>query len=249
MNGQRKTTVFTEADTRRILADAVRIDQLRTDGLSIEEIRLAATDAGIREESIMEAVALFESRPSKHVEPDSALAGLATFGAAGAGIAILGEILAPSILGGAPQVNALYMGVAIVMISGGISAVQNYNSARLAFLKFQAKNLGLWLGFGLGTYGAFKNVGEGVAHLIPEAMVSVAVIWGASSVIGGLFAAWRGRSSNRKPGLTSTGALVSDLKRRVAVRLKKWIDDVMMRVRGRLTTKPIVVPASEFNCV
>jgi len=154
-------------------------------------------------------------------------------GAAGAGVAFLTQVIAPSLLGGSPPSYAPMAVLGMFMISGGIAALKGRKGARIAFLDFQARNLGVWVGFGLGTYFAIRGPMGDVEGLLPTMVVgTVAVFWAMTSAVGGAFATWLGRRREEHNGPSRPlGQRFSELKRSWGLKMKQWIDDTMMRER------------------
>jgi hypothetical protein len=240
MKGDTGYRTFGEGEARAILAEAIRIDHLKADGLSLNELKSAAAEVGIGEASLMQAVAVLDSRQAAAARSVRHLPGLILgSGAAGAGVAFLTHVIAPSLLGGSPPSYAPIAFLGMFMISGGIAALKGRKGARIAFLDFQARNLGVWVGFGLGTYFAIRGPMGDLEGLLSTMVVgTVAVFWAGTSAVGGAFATWLGRRTEERNGPSRPlGQGFAELKRSWGLKMKKWIDDTMMRARLGLSPR------------
>jgi hypothetical protein len=230
------TECFTQEEARDVLARAIRLQQVSSDGLSIAELKRAALDVGISAEAIDAAIAEHREHPRGTATvvvhlPRLLLQGLG----AGSGLALVSQGIARTLSGhgfldSAPVTLLLWL-----MVSGALAMLRSAGGSRAGFLEYQARSLGLFL----GALGGTLLLSTGPLAAGPDAgllrwMVAgmALTIWGASSAVGGVIAAWRSRS--RSDGARTTPNAPQILK---SIKLK--VAGILRRASDRLANRSL----------
>jgi hypothetical protein len=187
---------YSEEEVRDILARAISLEHDKDDRLSFSEIRAAAVEIGISEESVAQAITMIESRKLDSASFVSRIPRFAATGAnVGISLAVVSEGVLPFVLGLEVRPFAFLGGIALLMVCGGMAAVRGRKGARLAFLEFQAKNLGLWTGFGIGTFLALRGVSGDLADVLPTMIIgTTSLLWLSPALVAVLSP--RGRAAH-----------------------------------------------------
>ena len=233
--------VFTEDEARELLADAIRLQHSLSSGMSLVEIERVAAEVGVGEHAFSAAVVRFNER---QLASSRSVGHLPRLLARYAGLGVAGALLTEGLtraVSNSPQLTGGLAFTFFLLLFSGIAAKRSPRGARLGFLEFQSRNLGLWLGYGATTFVLASAAGPDVEPWVLDVVVSsTTLFWAVSSVIGGFVAAWRSRTERATPEAPRrTGPeRIAAFKRQLADRLQFWIDAVLRRKRVVTSPKP-----------
>ena len=210
---------------KRILARAIEVDHVRGANYSLTELRSIAAEAGVSDVALDQALRELQPRPLDS-EPTHwnrfSVAGVAAAGTTVGAIAGVTDVTTYFVS------SPLAMGL-LLMLSGAVAVLGDYRKPLRGFLRFQLRNTSLWLVYAATwTLAAMSAGGAGTISTVVLGRMAI-LGWTISTVFGSLFAAfnaWRNRSALSADGSEAT----VPLKRRIADRLKGWIDAWASRV-------------------
>lgn len=216
---------YPELIAKRILARAIEVDQVRGVNYSLAELRSIAAEAGVSEVALDQALRELQPRAQDSERKYRNLNSLVCMAAAGTAVgAISGVTDVTTYFVSSP----IAMGV-LLMISGAVAVLGDYQKPMRGFLRFQFRNTSLWLVY--AATWALAALSAGGAGPVSTVFFGRSAIlgWTMSTIFGTLlpaFNAWRNRSRTLADCLEGT----VPLKRRIADRLKGWLDDWARRV-------------------
>jgi hypothetical protein len=225
---------YSEEEMREILSLALQHDQVIRASVSQSELESVAAEIGISSKALHAALAAHESRKVP-VAPIDPLPGLAWRSTALGGL--IGLVSQAPLMLGESQIMMLLSpvgGVVTLMLSGAAASHRSRVGARLGFLRFQARNLALWLGFGGASWFIHAALLSAPVDSVRSIMVS-AMLWALSSVAGGTFAAFRSRAGADMGTGSASPAL--SLVRRAARRVATWLSRSSARSATRRTMR------------
>lgn len=221
---------YSEDEMRKILAIAMRHDQVIRGSVSESELKSVAAEIGISSEAVGTALAAYELRKVRQ-PPVAPLPGLIRGSTAlGVSIGVVGQL--PLLLGSSETAMLLtpVASVVALMISGAAASQRSQLGAKLGFLRFQARNLGIWLGCGGASWFIHTMMLSAPADGV-RFMILSALLWTLSSVVGGVIAALRSRAPADTGERTASPALA--LVQRLTRRISAWLT----RISGRPATR------------
>lgn len=116
----------------------------------------------------------------------------------------------------------------LLMVSGGVAVSGDYRQPVRGLLRFQLRNTTLWAGYA-GAWALAAALAGGAGAITADVLAITATMgWTISTAVGGAvsgFQGWRGRA---RGATADVGA--EPVKKRVARKLKRWIDVWASRV-------------------
>lgn len=223
--------IFSEAAARRILTRAIELDHARAGSMSLFDMRAIAAEIGVSEDALLSAVReaqdLERARAAMAAMP--ARPGAKTLVALSMTSAMAGAATVVEVAASQTAVFPLAL-AAMLMLSGGVALFERRTRLRSAVIAFVAKNSTAWLSFGAtwAVINALAPAQTGLLAIGPAAIASMtASVWAFSTLIGSTAAFWR--SGAIATGAPGDGPARPRLRRRIATRLKAWIDVVLSR--------------------
>jgi hypothetical protein len=230
--------MFDEAAMKAVLQRAMELDASNATTVTPEDVVHIATELGISESAVREALRERERSLSPSVvsqetpRQTSASRILALSGGAGVFAGVLTSGVVNPALGMA--IVGAGLAPALIMVSGGLALTDRSRS----LLSYVRRNTALWLGFGIGWTvwsQMFPSQSLGGIGSVGMAMVRTATMFVLTTVAGLAFLAVKRTISASRPAGGSTSR-TSRVFRRIALRVKNAIQDVLGTRLNRAST-------------
>ena len=239
--------MYDEAALKAILQRAMDLDASRATAVTPDEVVEIATELGISEAAVREALREREGLQSTSVvsdEPPRQMSALRILGLSG-GAGVLAGILTSGVVG--PTLGMVIVGAgvlpALVMVSGGLALTDRSRS----LLSYFRRNTAVWLGFGISwtvwsQLFPLQNVG-GVGS-VRMAVLRTAMVFVLTTGVGLAFlVVKRTIGASRLGG--GSGSSGAGMLRRIAFRVRKTIRDLLAPRTKRVSAAPeTTVPAT-----